>query len=265
MGGHATWFDFIPGFESLKHSFEPMLARGWTWQIFQSTHFEVTHIAFALVVILLLVLGALRYRGAVLASADGGLVPPPSFNVRNLFEGIGEGVYGLLEGVLGDKEAKKQLPLLGTIFLFILLSNLISLIPGFRAPTDTLKTNLAMALAIFILTHVYGFRAHGAHYLKAFTGHVPLKWYFTPIILLMIGIELISHLIRPMTLSIRLAVNMVADHAVAIAFFTLVPFLVPVPFLVLGVFVCVVQATVFTLLSATYFSMAMAHEEEEHH
>lgn len=265
MGGHATWFDFIPGFEGFKHSMEPALTRGWTWEIFQATHFEITHVTFAVLVATLLILGALKYRAALAASADGGLVPPPRFNLRNAYEGLADAVYGLLEGVLGEKEARKHLPLLGTIFIFILVSNLISLIPGFRAPTDTLKTNLAMALVVFILTHVYGFKAHGAPYLKAFTGHLPLKPAFALLILLMVVIELISHIIRPMTLSVRLAVNMVADHAVALAFFALVPFLVPVPFLALGVFVCVVQATVFTLLSATYFSMAIAHEEEEHH
>lgn len=263
MGAHATWFDFLPGAESLRHSFQPLLSRKWTWQIFQATHFEITHVIFGAVVTLLLILGAMRFHAAIKAAPDGGLVPPPKFGVRNLFEGLAEAVYDMLEGVLGEKDARRHLPLLGTIFFFILFSNLSGLIPGFRTPTDNLKTNLAMALAVFVLTHVYGWQAHGPSYLKTFTGHLPTKMFL--LMPLMVLIELISHLIRPMTLSVRLAVNMVADHAVATAFFLLIPYIIPVPFLVLGVFVCVVQAMVFTLLSAAYFSMAVAHEEEEHH
>jgi F-type H+-transporting ATPase subunit a len=94
-----------------------------------------------------------------------------------------------------------------------------------------------------------------------FTGHIPLKFPLILLVPLMVVIEVISHLIRPVTLSIRLMANMFADHAVVSVFFALVPFLVPVPLMLMGVFVSIVQALVFTLLSATYISLAVAHEE----
>ena len=157
--------------------------------------------------------------------------------------------------VMGEKEARRYLPLVGTLFMFILFSNLLSLIPGFIPPTDTLKTNLALAGLVFLLTHIFGVRAHGIKYFKHFLGP------FLPLAPLMLPIEIISHIARPVSLSMRLLGNISADHAVVLAFFGVIPFLVPVPFLVMGVFVSVVQAVVFSLLTTVYISTAVAHEE----
>lgn len=261
MGAHTTWFDFLPGFENLKHALQGTLGRGWTWQTFQATHFEITHIASTLVVMVLLVLGALAYRSAVGGAGDAALLPSPKLNVRAIFEGVADMVFGIIEGVMGDKNARKYLPFLGTFFIFILFSNLISLVPGFRAPTDTLKTNLALSGLVFVATHVMGVKAHGVHYFEQFTGHLPLKSPLIVLVPLMFVIELISHVVRPVSLSVRLMANMFADHTVALVFFSLFPLFVPVPLMLLGVFVCVVQAVVFTLMSAVYISMAVAHEE----
>src|SRR5262249_52143000 len=92
-------------------------------------------------------------------------------------------------------------------------------------------------------------------YFKHFMGPV---WWLAP---LMIPIEIVSHLARPVSLAMRLLGNIAADHAVVLAFFAIVPFLVPVPFLVMGVFVSVVQAVVFSLLTTVYIGRAVAHEE----
>jgi F-type H+-transporting ATPase subunit a len=261
MGPHGTWFDFIPGLDGLKTSLQEPLARKWTWQVFQTTHFEITHVIVAIIVVLLIALGAMAYSRSVAKMGDESILPAPKLGTRAIFEGLGDAVFGLLEGVMGAKNAKKYLPFLGTFFVFILFSNLISLVPGFRAPTDTLKTNVGLAICIFLATHILGFKEHGVHYLVQFTGHIPLKFPLILLVPLMVVIEVISHLIRPVTLSIRLMANMFADHAVVSVFFALVPFLVPVPLMILGVFVSVVQALVFTLMSATYISLAVAHEE----
>jgi F-type H+-transporting ATPase subunit a len=261
MGPHGTWFDFIPGLESVNANLHEQLGRTWTWQIFQSTHFEISHVLVAILVVLLIALGAFSYARSVGSMGDEAILPAKRLGVRAMFEGVADGVFGLLDGVMGAKNARKYLPFLGTFFVFILFSNLISIVPGFRAPTDTLKTNVGLALFIFLATHVLGFKEHGLGYLKQFTGHLPVKSPLVVIMPLMIVIEILSHLIRPVTLSIRLMANMFADHAVVGVFFTLVPFLVPVPLMLLGVFVSVVQAIVFTLMSATYISLAVAHEE----
>jgi F-type H+-transporting ATPase subunit a len=261
MGPHGTWFDFIPGLKGLEQQLHPVLGRTWVWQSFQTTHFEISHMIIAAIVVALIALGAISYAGSVRKLGDQALLPPSKLGTRAVFEGLADGVFGVLEGVMGPKNARKYLPFLGTFFVFILFSNLISLVPGFRAPTDTLKTNVGLAVMVFLATHILGFKEHGIHYLEQFTGHLPLKSPLVILVPLMFVIEVISHLIRPVTLSIRLMANMFADHAVVSVFFALVPFLVPVPLMLLGVFVSVVQALVFTLMSATYISLAVAHEE----
>ena len=159
MGPHDTWFAFLPGYAGLKEFSHHYMARDWTWQMFQATHFQIDHVLGAILVFVFLALGASRYLAAVSASGDAGLVPPPRFGLRNLFEMLADMVFGLMEGVMGEKEARRYLPLIGTLFVFILFSNLMSLIPGFIPPTDTLKTNLGLAVLIFLLTHILGVRA----------------------------------------------------------------------------------------------------------
>lgn len=255
MGPHSTWFSFFPGYQTLRGNLNFYFGREWTWQVFQATHFEVDHILGGILVFLLLTLFALRYAGSLRRSTDGGAVPPPHFCLRNLMETFGDLVFGLMEGPMGAKNTRKYLPLIGTLFLFILFSNLLSLIPGFLPPTASLKTNVGLAVLVFVMTHVFGVVANGPKYLKQFMG--PL-WWLSP---LMIPIELVSHIARPVSLSMRLLGNITADHKVSAVFFALIPFLVPVPFLAMGVFVSVVQAVVFSLLSTIYISTAIAHEE----
>ena len=168
---------------------------------------------------------------------------------------LSDTVFNLMASVMGEKQARRYVPFIGTLFLFILFSNMLALIPGFLPPTDTLKTNLVLSVPVFLLTHVFGVREHGLKYFKHFMG--PVWW----LAWLMIPIEIVSHLARPVSLAMRLLGNIAADHAVVLAFFALIPFLVPVPFLLMGVFVSVVQAVVFSLLSTVYINQAVAHEE----
>jgi len=255
MGNHSTWFDLFPGYETLKQNLQIYMGREWTWQIFQDTHFEITHIMGGLLVVVLACFFGLGYLAEVKGSNDEGLVPPAKFGIRALMEGLADIVYGLMESAMGTKDAPEFLPLIGTLFVFILFCNLLGLIPGFLPPTDTLKTNLAIAGLVFVMTHVYGFKSHGIAYLKHFIG--PVWW----LAWLMLPIELVSHVARPVSLSMRLLGNITADHKVGAVFFGLIPFLVPVPFLVMGVFVSIVQAVVFSLLSTIYIATSVAHEE----
>ena len=255
MEPHASWFELLPGYPALYESMQALLGRRWTWQTFQTTHFQLDHVLGGLLVMVFLIFGASRYATAVGGSGDAGLVPPPRFGLRNLFEMLSDTIFNLMASVMGEKSARRYLPLIGTLFLFILFSNLLALIPGFLPPTDTLKTNLALSVLVFLLTHVFGVREHGLKYFKHFMG--PVWW----LAWLMIPIEIVSHIARPISLAMRLLGNIAADHAVVLAFFAIMPLLVPVPFLIMGVFVSVVQAVVFSLLSTVYISQAVAHEE----
>jgi F-type H+-transporting ATPase subunit a len=172
-----------------------------------------------------------------------------------MFEYTTESLYGMVEGAMGEENAPRFFPLIGALFMFILFANMCALIPGIGAPTDTLKTNVGIALLVFVLTHYYGVKEHGLAYFKHFLGPSPA------LIPLMLPIELISHVARPLSLSIRLMGNMMADHKVVMSFFALVPILVPLPFLLLGLLVCFIQALVFCTLAMVYIGMAIEHEE----
>src|SRR5262245_55196837 len=149
MDPHATWFDFLPGYPALQGNLRHLLGRDWTWQVFQTTHFQLDHVTGALFVLVFLIYGAARYRAAVVGASDGGLVPAPKFGMRALFEMLSDTIFNLIASVMGEKNARRYLPFIGTLFLFILFSNLLALIPGFLPPTDTLKTNLMLSIPVF--------------------------------------------------------------------------------------------------------------------
>ena len=136
--------------------------------------------------------------------------------------------------------------------MFILCLNLSGLVPGFNPPTDQFNVTIAFALIIFLGTHFLGIRQHGVSYIKQFLGPMPL---LAP---LMFPIELISHLVRPLSLSIRLFGNMTGDHKVVLIFSAILAVGLPIPFMGLGILVSVLQAFVFVLLSSIYFEMAMS-------
>lgn len=186
------------------------------------------------------------------------LVPDNRTTLVALFDSGVEALLKLMEDVMGPA-AQRHLPLIGTIFFYILVSNVIGLIPGMTPATSDLNTNFAIAASVFVYYNYMGIRAHGfGPYMKHFMG--PMIW----IAPLFFVIELVSHAVRPLSLSIRLFGNMTADHAVLGVFTSLVPIGVPVIFLGLGLFVCVVQAFVFTLLSIVYIALAEAHMDEAH-
>ena len=182
------------------------------------------------------------------------VVPEPRFTIRNLFELILGFLSALAKDIIGH-HYKKYLPLLTSCFLFILFMNLLGLIPGFLPPTQKMNITMGLALVIFLSTHYFGVRENGISYFKHFLGPV---WWMAPI---MLPIEIISHLARPMSLSLRLFGNITGDHAVVVGFTALIPILVPSVFMGLGLFVSFMQAFIFTVLSMIYISGAVAHEE----
>lgn len=163
------------------------------------------------------------------------------------------GIYNFTKGALGHKAAS-LFWLTGTLALFILINNLIGLVPGFNPPTDQFNVTIVLGLIVFLVTHVLGFQTHGFAYIKHFMG--PAWW----LAWLMFPIELISHLVRPLSLALRLFGNITGDHKVSAVFFGILPLLLPLPFLGLGLFVAFVQTFVFLLLTLVYFQMALSHD-----
>jgi F-type H+-transporting ATPase subunit a len=173
---------------------------------------------------------------------------------QNVMEVIIGGFDSLLTSTMGH-EGRKFFPLIATLGLYILTSNLLGLIPGFESPTANLNTTVSMAVVVFVMTHIVGVKVHGVKYFKQFMGPV---WWLTP---LMMPIEIISHLSRPLSLSVRLFGNIMGEDIVLAVVLLLVPLLVPLPVFVLMIFTSCIQTLVFMLLAMMYIAGAM---EEAH-
>ncbi len=219
------------------------------------------HVFSGLLVAVILIVCAVIYKKSLL-TPEQELVPSSKFSLKNLFQVTIEGVLGLMEGVIGP-EAKYYFPLIGTLFIYIFVNNLLGAIPGFQPATGNVNTNAACAITVFVYYNYLGFKKQGLKkYLKHFASVGQLPWFMAIFVVpLVFSIELISHCVRPLTLSIRLFGNLTGDHIVLGIFSDLVPLVVPVVFMAFGIFVSFIQAFVFSLLSTVYIGLAVAHEE----
>ena len=185
-----------------------------------------------------------------IAAKSARLVPS---KMQNVMEIIISGIEEFTIDITGE-EGRWLFPLLATVFIYIFTCNIMGLIPGFFPPTANLNTTLSCALVVVLFTHVIGIKYHGVKYIKHFLGPV---WWMIPLIF---PIELIGHLARILSLSFRLMGNMMGHELVAGILFALAGlFFAPLPIMVLGIFVALVQAFVFYLLSVMYFTGAIEH------
>jgi F-type H+-transporting ATPase subunit a len=173
---------------------------------------------------------------------------------QNVMEVIIGGFDALLNEIMGHN-GRRFFPLIATLGIFILTANLLGIIPGFESPTSSINTTAALAIVVFLSTHVVGVRTHGVKYFKQFMGPV---WWLTP---LMVPIEIISHFSRPLSLTFRLFGNIKGEDIVLLVVLFLVPTLVPLPVFILMIFTSLIQTVVFMLLAMMYISGAM---EEGH-
>jgi F-type H+-transporting ATPase subunit a len=196
-----------------------------------------------------LLMGLLVLLG-VLASKKVALVPEGAQNVMELLVG---GLEEFMVEITGE-EGRAFFPYIGTAFLFILVCNLVGLIPGFLSPTSNINTTLAFALCTFVYTHYLGVKFHGVKYIKHFLGPIP---WLAP---LFFPIEIIGHCARVLSLTLRLFGNIMGEDLVLlILIFLAGQFLAPLPMMFLAIFTSLVQAFIFTLLSMMYFAGSMEH------
>lgn len=245
---HFSWVQLLGGlvhvFESLGLSHADAVIALTTW----------------LICFGLLGLALLARRGLNRAIALGGTlqyVPVHRPTITNFFEIYTQAIFNLAESILGKKDARTYYWLIGGLFIYILVGNLLSVVPGTLPPTDNISNNFAMALTVFLVFNAAGLVVNGFGYVRHLMGPVLLlSW-------LMFPIELIGLLVRPVSLSVRLAGNIFGDHTVFGIMSQLSPAWLPIPaiFLALGIFVSFLQAFVFTLLSTIYIGLSVAHEE----
>lgn len=204
-------------------------------------------------VVISLIVGLILIVFFGLASRKVGIEPT---KLQSFLEMIIQTFENLLVDTIGE-EGKKYLPMIATVGLFIFFSNLIGLVPGLMSPTSKLNVTAGCALVVFVYYHWQGIRAQGLlRYLKHFIGPIPL---LAP---LMLPIELMSHLSRPVSLSIRLFGNIFAEELLILIIASIIPFFLPLPFMAVAIFTSLIQAFVFVLLSCIYIAGAVAHEEE---
>lgn len=171
---------------------------------------------------------------------------------QNFWEVLIGGLMDFFEENLGRDGARMLYPMMATFFLYIVVANMIGLIPGFMSPTSNLNITLGMTLIVWVTHHILGFRYHGIKYYKHFMGPMPVMAPF------MFILEVISNFARLLSLSMRLFGNILAKEILLAVLFMLAgAYFAPLPILCLGVLVSLIQAVVFTLLSVLYCAQAM--------
>lgn len=194
-----------------------------------------------LVILILVILGKL-------AASKVTLIPG---KLQNLFEVVIDGIETFQVEMMGE-HGRHYFPLIATIGIYVFLCNLIGLIPGVLSPTANINTTLSVALVTFTATHYVGIKYHGIKYIKHFTGTM------LPLAPLMFPIEIISHLSRVLSLTLRLFGNIMGEDLVlGILLFLAGKFLAPLPMMCLAIFTSFVQAFVFSLLAMLYVAGAL--------
>jgi len=230
-------------------------------------------------------LGEYQYLGAASASAAllmvGGAIvrsqaksrlkkddvlPDAGLSFWNLAVWLVNGFRNLLSGMVGHG-SDRYVPLVGGTFMLILFNNLLGMVPGLLSASSNLINNLSMALVIFFVYQYYGLREHGLGYIKQFTGGLPghgqplvMTIFLSLIAILIFFIELIGHVVRPFSLTLRLWGTITGDHALYAVTNGMLPIFLPMLALAMGLLVSVVQAFVFSLLSTVYIKLAVSHD-----
>lgn len=174
--------------------------------------------------------------------------------VQNFMEYVLQALLDFFSGVMGEKKAKQFLPFLATLFLFILISNYSGLLPmsghitGLAAPTANISVTAGLAIVVFFATHFAGIKKNGLGYFKHFLQPVPV----------LLPLNIVEEFVRPLSLALRLYGNIFGEEMVAAVLFAMIPMFSPLPMQFLGVLMGLIQAVVFTLLTAVYLTSATA-------
>ena len=217
----------------------------------------------SLLLMVIIVYLTTEVRGSVRRLKES-TTPEEDLTLRTFFEVFFEFFYNMARDVMGAKNAKRFFPLIGASAIFIFVSNASGLVPGMLPPTSSLNVTAGCAIVVFVAFNYYGLKENGIGYLKHMAGwgifHNPIA--SLGLAALMFPIELISICVRPVTLAIRLMLNIAVDHLLVSLFMGFFAVLVPLPIMALGMIVIVVQTLVFCLLTAIYIGLATEHAED---
>ncbi len=249
-----TFSAFLPSLALANEGSGPVVVNYYAL-LLSSLHLDLKYGALlsSLLTLLICILIGLAFRRSLSNPSPENLAPSNKITLRFFVEMICDFVYSLSKEHCGHNYLG-FLPLISALFIFILVCNLTGLVPGFPPATENFSVNLAMGLMVFFTYNIAGFRQHGLAYIKQFTGP------FLLLAPLFLGIELISHAVRPLSLAFRLLANIFCDHLLLGVFSNLAPLVVPSLFLCFGLLVAVIQSFVFALLTGIYINMAISHD-----
>ena len=258
---HYSWFWLIPGVEEGGFLEDMHAAMPEGWSVAAEAH-NFHAVPAAWTVVLVCSIFALMARAGInRARAKGGLeqyVPDAGIGPRNLMEILLGAIHDFGASTLHSKDlSTRYFPVFATVFIYILVSNLMGLVPGFLPPTGSISTNFAVAVVVFLVFNWAGFKEAGFGYVKHMAGPV---WWLSFFIF---PVELFSMLLRPLTLAVRLYINMFADHLLLGVSTEMIRFVLPAAFVGLGTFVSFVQAFVFMLLTVVYVALSVG--DGDHH
>lgn len=213
--------------------------------------------------VVILLIGLAFAASSKVKDYDKSVIPDENLSLRTFFEIFVGYFYNMMKDMMGPTRAKKYFPVVGTAACFILFSNFLGMIPGFLPPTASWNVTAGTALVAIGAFIVYGFQANGFGFITHLAGPW-LGWAYVPVNILIFFIEFIStFIIRPITLSIRLMLNIAVDHLLLSILLGIFSLFLPIPIMILGTLVAVVQVLVFCLLTSVYISLAT--EGHEHH
>ncbi|HRH00926.1 MAG TPA: F0F1 ATP synthase subunit A [Polyangiaceae bacterium] len=210
----------------------------------------------AVVLVVAILLGIAFAVRKQIADYDKSVIPDETLSLRTLVEVVVTYFYTLMRDMMGPERAKRYFPIIGTSALFILVANFLGMIPGFLPPTSSLNVTAACAIIIAVAFNYYGVKENGLGYFKHMMGPV------LPLAILIFPLELLTmFVIRPVTLALRLMLNIAVDHLLASIMVAIFALFLPIPILILGTLVAGVQALVFCLLASIYITLATEHED----
>lgn len=253
MPEHTSWLTLLLGYmhetlDANAQAFGESVIKheAPTWRSFEPMA--------AALLVTAIVLGIALRVSARLKNPDDAVVPEEQLTLRTFMEAFLSYFYDLAKSVMDAERAKKYFPLIGAAAMFVFFSNVLALVPGFPVATSSLSITLGCAIVVFVCFNAYGLATNGFGYVKHLAGPA---WYLAPLVF---PIELIGLCVRPVTLAVRLFLNMSVDHLILGIFVGLVSILVPIPLMVLGVLIILIQTLVFTLLTCIYIGLATEHE-----
>jgi len=187
------------------------------------------------------------------------IIPQKYISMLNIIDFFYESVVDFTKSIMGD-ECKNHSAFVASIACYIFICNIMGLVPGLYAATSNLNTTLACGVIVFFYFNYWGVRVHGIGHFTHLANPIGAwwGWFLSPLMLL---IESIGLCIRPFSLAIRLAGNLIGDHSVILTFAGFMPILIPLPFMAFGFLVCIIQTFIFCLLTCVYIHM---HTDNSH-